>query len=279
MDAAVVDEREKVEQGRARLVHQQQGMFGLVVVTEDDSGLRTLRFGVGGPRQSVLRPGFPRELVLAYTRAAMLALALVPNPRRILVVGLGGGSLPMFLRSIFPLVHIDAVDIDPVVIEVARRFLDFRDDPSLVVHLGDGQRFVDGVQQAYDLIFLDAYGSDAAPAHLTTRNFLAAVRKANHPAGLVVSNLWGPSMNPGFGSILRSYREVFNDLYLMELPGVENRILLASARARFLQSADLARLARSTSQRLGLPFDLGAIVEAGFRTPDPLRDHDTVPRD
>jgi len=272
--------KSEAKAGRARLVHQQRGMFGLVVVTEEDNGLRTLRFGIGGPRQSVVRPGYPRELVLRYTRATMLGLALVPAPQRVLVVGLGGGSLPMFLRSVFPLVQIDAVDIDPVVIEVAHRFLGFREDPFLRSHAVDGRRFVETAPAAaYDLIFLDAYSAEAVPVHLATREFLLAVLRATHPEGLVVSNLWGPSMNPLFGPMLRTYQAVFADLYLVELAGVENRIVLASARVLGLHSASFTQVAAETSRRLGLAFDLGAIVAEGFRRPDWTSAQEAVLRD
>jgi len=264
--ASVPAGKPEAKAGRARLVHQQKGMFGLMVVTVEDNGLRTLRFGLGGPRQSVVRPGYPRELALRYTRAAMLGLALVPAPQRVLVVGLGGGSLPMFLRSVFPLVQIDAVDIDPAVIEVARRFLGFREDPLLRSHAVDGRKFVETARAAsYDLIFLDAYSAEAVPLHLATREFLLAVLRALQPEGLVVSNLWGPSMNPLFGPMLRTYHEVFADLYLVELGGVENRIVLASARVLGLHPASFARQAAETSLRLGLNFDLGVIVEEGLR--------------
>jgi spermidine synthase len=278
--ASVPAGKPEAKAGRATLVHQQKGMFGLMVVTEEDNGLRTLRFGLGGPRQSVVRPGYPRELALRYTRAAMVGLALVAAPQRVLVVGLGGGSLPMFLRSVFPLVQIDAVDIDPAVIEVARRFLGFREDPLLRSHAVDGRRFVETAPAAsYDLIFLDAYSAEAVPLHLATREFLLAVLRAMHPEGLVVSNLWGPSMNPLFGPMLRTYHEVFADLYVVELAGVENRIVLASARSLGLHPAIFSRLAAETSLRLGLPFDLGVIVEEGLRRPVWTSAQDAVLRD
>src|SRR5688572_5097796 len=73
-----------------------------LIVTEDADGLRALRFGQGGARQSLVRPGDPRQLELPYTRMSMVGLAFVPQPRRILVVGLGGGAVPMFLRAVVP---------------------------------------------------------------------------------------------------------------------------------------------------------------------------------
>ena len=80
-----------------RLIHQQTAMFGSIVVTEEPGGFRTMRFGIDGPRQSVVKMSDPRFLALRYTKTAILSLALVPKPQRILVIGLGGGSLPMFM--------------------------------------------------------------------------------------------------------------------------------------------------------------------------------------
>ena len=71
------------------VVHERQAMFGTIVVTEDDGGVRTLRFGRSGPRQSVVKPGDPDHLVLQYTRSAFVGLALADAPRRMLVVGIG----------------------------------------------------------------------------------------------------------------------------------------------------------------------------------------------
>ena len=67
------------------VVHERQAMFGTIVITEDDSGVRTLRFGRSGPRQSVVKPGDPDHLVLQYTRSAFVGLALAEAPRRMLV--------------------------------------------------------------------------------------------------------------------------------------------------------------------------------------------------
>ena len=95
-------------------------------MTQDAAGLRTLRFEKDGARQTVVRPGEPGRLEMPYQRVALAGLALCPEPRRILVVGLGGGALPSFLRVHYPDAAIDAVEIDPQVVEVAKDFFGFR---------------------------------------------------------------------------------------------------------------------------------------------------------
>ena len=65
------------------------------------------------------------------------------DPRRFLVVGLGGGTLPMFLRKHYPNATIDAVDIDPEFVDTAKNFLRFREDELMRAHIADGRQFRD----------------------------------------------------------------------------------------------------------------------------------------
>ncbi|HYU70856.1 MAG TPA: hypothetical protein VEL09_16165, partial [Burkholderiales bacterium] len=80
------------------VIHEKASPYNTIIVTEDHKGMRTLLFERGGGRQSVVKPGDPDHLELPYARVALAGLALCEEPRRILVVGLGGGTLPMFLR-------------------------------------------------------------------------------------------------------------------------------------------------------------------------------------
>ena len=104
------------------VLYEKASAYSTIVVTEDENRLRTLRFGRNGARQSVVKLGDPDHLELPYARVAFTGLALSEEPRRILIIGLGGGTLPMFLRKHYPGATIDVVDIDPDVVLVARQF-------------------------------------------------------------------------------------------------------------------------------------------------------------
>ncbi|RKH05006.1 hypothetical protein D7V97_24665, partial [Corallococcus sp. CA053C] len=149
---------------------------GPVLITEDDDGRRSLRFGEGGARQSVVWPGEPLRLELPYTRMAMVALAFMPRPENILAVGLGGGAIPMFLRAVLPDTHIDVVEVDAAVVEAAKQYCGFQEDALLRAHVADGRAFIEAQGPPYDVIILDAYGADHIPLHLATREFLGAAR-------------------------------------------------------------------------------------------------------
>ncbi len=238
--------------------------LALKYTPESDDGIRTLRFGRGGPRQSVVKPGDPDYLALKYTQSAFAGLALVDNPHRMLVVGVGGGTLPMFLRRHYPDAAIDAVDIDPQVIEVARRFLDFREDATLRAYAADGRAFIEAVREPYDVIFLDAFSSSEVPAHLTTREFLQAVRRALTPGGVVVGNVWDRYANRLYDSMLRTYQEVFDDVYILGVAGAGNKMFLSLPRKLELSEEQFAARARKLSEEKKFRFDLGEAVKAGF---------------
>ena len=265
------------------VLYEKPSAYSTIIVTEDEAGLRTLRFEKHGARQSVVKPGDPDYLALPYTRAAFVGLALSEEPRRMLVVGLGGGTLPMFLRKYYPQATIDAVDIDPDVVDVAKKFFGFREDPGMRAHVQDGRRFIEKTSDPYDVIFLDAFGLNSVPAQLTTQEFLQAVRRAVKPGGVVVGNVWGPASNSLYDSMVRTYQTVFDELFILDVRGADNKILLALPRTLPLMTNEVPELARKVSLSKGFGFDLGDVASYGLAPapqPNPrgrvLRDRELV---
>ncbi len=246
------------------VIYEKASPFNTIIVTEDHKGLRTLLFERGGGRQSVVKPGDPDHLELPYARVALAGLALCEEPRHILVVGLGGGSLPMFLRKHYPAAGIDVAEIDPDVVDVAKKYFGFREDERMHAYIGDGRQFIENVRQGYDIIFLDAFGARDVPKHLTTQEFLLAVRRVLVTSGVVVSNVWRPSANPLHDSMVRTHQEAFDELFILDVPGDVNNILLALPRKQPLDRSELAQLARKISVAKQFRFDLGEQVEYGF---------------
>jgi spermidine synthase len=247
------------------VIYEKASPFNTIIVTEDHKGMRTLLFERGGGRQSVVKPGDPDHLELPYARVALAGLALCEEPRRILVVGLGGGSLPMFLRSHYPAAGIDVAEIDPDVVDVAKKYFGFREDERMHAYIGDGRQFIANARQAdYDIIFLDAFGARDVPKHLTTLEFLQITRRALKPGGVVVSNVWRPASNPLYDAMARTYQEAFEELFILDVPGDVNNIFLALPRRQALAHGEPALLARRISTSKRFRFDLGELVEYGF---------------
>jgi spermidine synthase len=267
-----------------KVLYEKPSAYNNIIVTEDESGLRVLRFEMNGARQSIAKPGDPTYLGFAYTKVAFVGLALSEEPKRIMIVGLGGGTMPMFLRHYYPNATIDVVDIDPDVVKVATDYFGFREDASLHAHVGDGRKFVESVREPYDVVFLDAFGTRNVPPHLTTVEFMRAVRRSVKPAGVVVGNIWGRPANPLYDSMVRTYQEVFDELFILEVPGTTNKILLALPRKQALDRVELSRLASKTGAAKHFQFDLGNLetdqLSHATRKSNAgrvLRDADTIP--
>ncbi|MFP2910876.1 spermidine synthase [Pyxidicoccus sp. 3LFB2] len=246
------------------VLYEKQSPYTFISVTEDVEGRRYLQFDKTGALQSVVRPERPLELELPYTRVSMVGLAFVPEPKRILVVGLGGGAMPMFLRAVVPGAHIDVVDIDPDVVDVAKRFFGFREDDLLRAHVADGRGFVEAAGPAYDLVFLDAYGPDSIPEHLATVEFLKAVRARLTERGAVVGNVWEFPPNPRFDSMVHTWKVGFRQLYTFDVRGSGNRILVGVGYPEKQTQAALEARAEKLERAKSIPFDLSELVVEGY---------------
>src|SRR5690606_35575889 len=102
-----------------------------------------------------------------------------PEPSSILIIGLGGATLPVALHKLLPDAVIDTVEIDSAVVRVAQRFFAYETGPNQRVHVEDGRAFVGQAQRdgrQYDIVMLDAFDVDYIPAHLLTLEFLQQVR-------------------------------------------------------------------------------------------------------
>ena len=141
--------------------------------------------------QSRLDPAHPLDLLSPYTQAMLLPLVWCPRPRRILLVGLGGGRLQMVLHHVLENAQLDTVELDPMVVDVAQRFFGFLPDERQRVVMADGRAFLreGGSSPAYDLIFLDAYQAEGVPSQLLTYDFYSECRACLSSRGLVIANL------------------------------------------------------------------------------------------
>ena len=185
-----------------------------------------------------------------------------------LIVGLGGGTIFSFLHKHYPQTRIDVVEIDLVVVEVAKQFFGFIEDATQKAYVQDGRQFIEERPNAYDVIFLDAFGSENIPYHLATREFLEAVRRAVTAQGVVLADVWGPGLNPLYDQMVRTYQEVFDELYILDVQGSGNKILIALPRRLRVAREELARWAGAISKQKQFRFDLADLVTYGYQYAD-----------
>ena len=210
-----------------KLIHSEKSLYREVFVYEDGS-TRCLCFtrlcAIG--RQTCIDLKQPDRLVFEYTQMMLGALYLNPDPHNILIIGLGGGTLPRTLEKLLPQADIDVVEIDPAVVAVAGQYFGFRPDERVHLTVQDGRAYVRQALRAskrYDLTMLDAYEHQYIPEHMLTREFLTEVRSLLQPAGIVAANTFSSSRLYQNESV--TYRSVFGQFYNLRS---SNRVILAT---------------------------------------------------
>ncbi len=209
-----------------RLLHAERSLYREVRVYES-ANERCMCFtrGCRIGRQTCVDTRQPDRIVMQYPRMMLGALYLQPTPGSVLIVGLGGGTLPRVLTQLFPRVHVDVVEIDPAVVRVARSHFGLRDDPRVRVHEMDGRVFVKRALRGtrrYDLIMLDAFDHEYIPEHLLTQQFIAEVKGLLSPGGVLAANTFSSSRLYDHESA--TYAAVFPRFYNLR---ADNRVILA----------------------------------------------------
>lgn len=184
--------------------------------------LLDLRFE-SGVTQSRMRADAPDELVVDYTRTMLGALLLHPAPRRIGMVGLGGGSQAKFCLRYLPDAQIEAFEIDPRVLAMRADF-HVPDDPRLQVVRGDAARWLPRRRAAYDVLLVDGYDTSGIPAALSTQAFVDACRDALDVRGVMATNLFAADHAEHVARLCRAFGD---RVLLLEEPRQSNRVGLA----------------------------------------------------
>lgn len=195
------------------------------VIFEQESAYHSIRIVERGPtRHLVFNRSFqggmyrsdPFRTPYLYADYLHLAWVLKPDIRRVLVIGLGAGTIPKRIAHDYAEVTVDVVELDPAVASVARRFFDLRDGGALRVIVKDGRVFLQRAA-TYDLIIMDAYVAEGIPFHLATTEFFELARRHLTPGGVVAANIVGALEGPGstlFRSLYKTYARVFPILYV-----------------------------------------------------------------
>ncbi|HEX5803685.1 MAG TPA: fused MFS/spermidine synthase [Azospira sp.] len=156
----------------------------------DDGTSRALHFSLRYI-QSEMRVARPFELALAYTRKMMGFLLFVAQPRNVLLLGLGGGSLAKYCHRHLPLARITVVEIDPDVIAFRDEFLVPADDARFKVVCADAADFIRAGRQRFDAILVDVFDRSGFAGSVSAPGFYAAASQRLSPGGVLVANLAG----------------------------------------------------------------------------------------
>lgn len=251
--------------GSPTVVFDQTSAFGRVLV-RDEGPLRVLRFGTPpGSEQSEIVRDRPGAVPMEYVRLALLGLGHVSELRRVLMVGLGGGTFTNLLHRARPDVVIDAIEIDPIVVAAARACFGVREDDHYRVHVADAATWIQRDTGRYDYIVLDAYAGEDIPSALASPAFFAAVRDRLTATGVVSINIAEPD---GQGApIAATFARTIPPLDRRRAPSDGNLVLYGTASPRQPDTIGLLRFAEAWDARGITEFSMRAFVLASAGAP------------
>ncbi len=177
----------------------------------EEAGVRYLHFGSDWV-QGAMRIARPFALELEYIREMMLPLLLRPDdwPQRVLLVGLGAGSLCKFLWRYRPEAKLTIVEIDPRVEAAARQFFKLPNDPQRIqIHHADGADFIIQTKQKYDLILVDGFDNKARAGRLDSLSFYLGCKARLANNGMLCINLL--TRRKSFNHSIQQIKEAFDD--------------------------------------------------------------------
>lgn len=242
----------KAEPGET-VLFEAESPYQYVQVSEQADGDRILRLNEGWALHSVLRSD-RSALVGGYWDAFLTLPLLTGGPdARIAVLGNAGGTTARAFRLTWPGVHVDGVEIDPVVTEAGNRYLDMA-GPNLTTHEADARFWLAGDRGPFDAIVVDAYRQPYIPFHLSTQEFFQQVRDRLTPGGVVAINVGTP---PGEDAVVdriaATMRSVFPTV-LNARYGEFNSVVLGFARPTTVAQARdrLATATGDTAEAAGI---------------------------
>jgi len=180
---------------------------GETVYISEKFGVRSLHIG-SDTVQSAMRIANPNDLELSYTRSMMGFLLFNEQPRSVLMIGLGGGSVAKYLYHRMPGMRLRVIEISERVLTVARRYFEVpENDERFEVIIGDGAEFVSRPQIAADLIMVDGYDGESHVEAVSTLAFYHDCHDRLNRNGMLVVNLWGGDRE--FNETLKRIEQAF----------------------------------------------------------------------
>jgi spermidine synthase len=235
------------------------------ILVQDKGSVRSLYF-VRDSGQIVLETSVdlkqPHILQVPYTEAMFVSEAFFPSGiRSSLLIGLGGGAMVHHIHHHWPKQKLDAVEIDPVIVDIAKNyFIVPHKEPNIQLHVEDGFVFIQQAlkeERKYDVIYMDAFlkpstdtDSTGVPLRLKTLAFYDELKAILNQDGIVVFNINNhKDINTDLGHI----EESFEQTWKMAVPNRGNIIVVACTKA--IDQTTLYNQATHSQEKKGLGIE------------------------
>lgn len=206
------------------------------IIVARDGRIVLFRRMENGATLSAIDLDNPARQVIPYTRFLFAPALVDPRPAKVLSIGLGAGAFNRLFNLGFPDAKLVTVEIDPMIVKVAREFTGFKDGDSNQVITADGRRYLKQTTDTWDWIVVDAFVRNSqVPPHLTTLEFFRLIDSRMNADGVLAVNLLGGGSL--FSSLVATIRKVFPETVLLPVPERTNIIALATKGRKPLAAA------------------------------------------
>jgi len=226
-----------------------------IEIVEED-GVRVLQIG-GDAIQSAMGLSEHDAIELDYVRAMMAFLLFRPEPRDVLMVGLGGGSMARFVHARMPGTRVTVAEINPGVVAVARKYFQFpEEDKRLRIVIAEGAEEVARRPAGYDVLAVDGFVNGKVAPSLCTSSFYDSAFAALRPQGVLVANFMADDSR--LERHCARIERAFGRSPVLLLAEEEDNLIAFAVRGgpSRLAWAQLSARARDARETLGLALDV-----------------------
>ena len=174
-----------------KYIYRSEGILGQATVfqyTESTTGDTVRLLMINQITQTYVGMTDPPVSHLNYTHRIATLAAMKPAGAKVLLIGMGGGSIATELKKMG--FQLDIVEIDPRMFKIAKEYFAF-DSSGIREFVDDGRHFIQSVTPRYDLVVIDVLNGEAQPYHMFTEESCRQLKSILSPDGLILINFQG----------------------------------------------------------------------------------------
>ncbi len=214
------------------LTYEGESTYNYLQVYEDENRIRLSTNVLFGVQSVKMKNGTLTGMYYDYALAAPAMAGLSQSDdAEVLILGMGTGTYATQLRHFYPNFHIEGVEIDQKITDLARTYFSLPEDIHVTTY--DGRAYLGAIDKQYDIIMVDAYQDITIPFQMSSVEFFTLVKEHLTEDGVMIVNMNMRSDEEGDinDCLISTISAVFDWVYTVDVPGQTNRELFASQKA------------------------------------------------